>query len=250
MALNYRETLLDNQPVAGLEGEIAERFGPLVEKVKMKRVLILSPTDVINVIPIDRILASRFEGEIRFQVNLRKGHLIGDTVSLEQSDVLLVGNPLYSDSLPLAQIVAEQESGNLSRRSGLPLPNLWVTPLPGALQEVRDLQIFLTEELGGSSEIVVHTLGDATERAFLETCGGKTIIHLATHGLAAPRWGWGSDTAFQDVALAFAGAETTGKLWGLGIYPPGDENGFLDSHEIASGDFSRCELVILSACDT
>src|SRR5262249_13841627 len=89
------------------------------------------------------------------------------------------------------------------------------------------------------------------------------FLHLATHGWttmradepAAARGGGGDPAAF-DLAERVRGLAPM-TLCGLalaqanrGLDEHGDEPGLLTAEQLAGLDLSRCELVVLSACDT
>ncbi|MEO1590722.1 MAG: CHAT domain-containing tetratricopeptide repeat protein [Cyanobacteria bacterium J06632_22] len=119
------------------------------------------------------------------------------------SSALVVGNP----TMPQVQL-------------GFDSPQQQLPALPGSEREANDIARLLeTRPLIGEA---------ATEAEVLRQLPTARIIHLATHGLLDPVYGFQS-------ALAFA--------------PGADEDGLLKTREIINLDL-QADLVVLSACDT
>jgi CHAT domain-containing protein len=76
----------------------------------------------------------------------------------------------------------------------------------------------------------------ATEKAVTAAVPGKRYLHLAAHGFVDERYG----NLFGALALAPP----------PGREAPGDDDGFLELHEIYRLPLGGCELAVLSACET
>lgn len=77
---------------------------------------------------------------------------------------------------------------------------------------------------------------DATESRFTEVVGGCGLIHLAAHGLVDERYG----NLFGAIALSPSANEQLGDA----------DDGLLSYREILKLPLNRCELAVLSACQT
>lgn len=171
-----------------------------------------------------------------------------ETVSLSLTDqelglVLAVDSPRESVRRQRAQgEAAELASRDRRRGASGELPRL-----PGTGREVRSIYEKLTghayveEPASGSLYPKVLLREAATEhnlRDFFARPGAKArVLHLATHGLADVT----GNTSYSSVALTMPAAEVE------------DDNGFLDLGDLLNrwqDKLDRCELVVLSACET
>ncbi len=83
---------------------------------------------------------------------------------------------------------------------------------------------------------VLALRGDrATEKALAEGLAGRHVVHIAAHGITDDRFG----NLFGALVLTPS----------AGRAAPGDD-GFLELHEIQTLPLDRCELAVLSACNT
>ena len=111
---------------------------------------------------------------------------------------------------------------------GVPRP--FVT-LPGTTQELAMLAT-----VGQDVERTVVRGAEATEGRLRELVGGKSHLHLATHGFC----GIDEDVGALRAGVALAGAND----------PPGVDDGILTVEEASLLDLHACRLVVLSACQT
>jgi CHAT domain-containing protein len=134
-------------------------------------------------------------------------------------------------------------------------------PLPATLGELTTIQKLHRGRFGGQSQKVLQGAA-ATEQALLEEAPRSRYLHLATHGyFAAPRFQSALDRSAQDLR----GAETFVSNQSLAGYHPGllsgialaganqpseTDDGILTAVEVGTLNLSRCELVVLSACET
>lgn len=128
-------------------------------------------------------------------------------------------------------------------------------PLPGSAREMEMAGEILNES---HAEIQTLTGASPTETAVRASLGGKSIIHLATHGYyyslvsneaRALRLGGVADPMLR-AGLAFAGANATARAWSDHQVPDSGSDGMLTAAEIARLDLRHAQLVVLSACDT
>lgn len=138
------------------------------------------------------------------------------------------------------------------------------SPLPGTAKEVNALmKLFSASQ--GNGEAKLLTDEQATEGAFRSAAGGKTFIHLATHGFFAaeglqslvhvaseatdhirPVSDFTTNVASQHPGLlsgvVFAGANRS--------IDQNDDDGIFTALELSSLDLTSAELMVLSACET
>lgn len=111
-----------------------------------------------------------------------------------------------------------------------------IGPLPelkGAKQECERLEGSFKQR---GLEVLRLLESDATESRFTDVVGGCGLIHLAAHGLVDERYG----NLFGAIALSPSGNEQLGDA----------DDGLLSYREILKLPLNRCELAVLSACQT
>ncbi len=128
----------------------------------------------------------------------------------------------------------------------------------GSLQGARR-EVSLVDSLwrGQAAQSSMKLIGpEATERAFIDHCSGKSVLHLATHGFHLEECATESthtedpdessvpQTLFARSGLLLAGAGMDHKE----AHP--DNDGVLSGLEVLHLDLSGVELVVLSACNS
>ena len=114
-----------------------------------------------------------------------------------------------------------------------------------AYQEVNDIASMLSNN---NWKNILYTKTEATEKAFKNRAGKRDyIIHVSTHGFFNDKAN--QNNSMFESGLFFAGAN---KYWSNDTLKLelGQEDGILRAAEIATLDFTGCELVVLSACET
>jgi len=173
-----------------------------------------------------------------------------DQLSRERGKVsaLIIANPLFtrkrmkqkSQSHPLEESPSEREANDkkAAEISALDLIHLYggerLKPLEGTKREGQRIKKVL-ERVGCKVDLVEGK--DATLTQIVTKLSGKTFLHLATHGLT------GSANRPYDASLALAPPRE--------LTP--DDMGFLRLEDLIRswrGRLHRCELVVLSACET
>ena len=120
-----------------------------------------------------------------------------------------------------------------------------VNELPNTLVEVNNIGN-LIQTL--SYHPIVLSGEKADESSFKELSGkGKTLLHIATHGVFIESDAEEEIDPMRRWGLLFAGANDayTGKA-----IPHGQQDGIATAAEIATLDFRKTDLVVLSACKT
>ncbi len=132
------------------------------------------------------------------------------------------------------------------------------TPLPGTLDEAREVAGLWAHIESDSESALLLTGSQASEDAFKRSAPGRRVLHLATHGYfldpACPSEVDGdtsaSETARRTVnplllsGLVLAGANAHNST---GVDA---EDGVLTAQEIATLDLSAARWAVLSACET
>jgi CHAT domain-containing protein/tetratricopeptide (TPR) repeat protein len=120
-----------------------------------------------------------------------------------------------------------------------------------------------------NNNLAIHTyIGSAANEETIKAIGtGKqstpSVLHIATHGFAiAPKKAKPKDDNllntkepkynFTEDPLSRAGLVLAGanQVWTSGVVEEGKEDGILTASEIAELDLSKCQLAVLSACET
>ncbi len=106
-----------------------------------------------------------------------------------------------------------------------------------------------TPEKSASARCTLLSEGDATKSALLASAANATHLHIATHGffgLEADARSPRRETLASRAPLSLCGLA----LAGANGDEDGEYEGLITADELALADLSRCELVVLSACDT
>jgi len=195
---------------------------------------------------------------------------------------VLVGNPDFRDSTPLALVAEAEDARDSEERERLAfnltrggqndeLRGLNFKQLRGTAIEVAGLKTRF-ERQGWKTQ--VFTGSGASEPTLVAAVNSPDILHLATHGYfvdeldlgqkktrerQSMNGGLGGDDlrlrgAARDPmlrsGLALSGAQSTRSLWENGKVPPLDKDGILTAAEVASLRLQGTRLVTLSACET
>ena len=134
--------------------------------------------------------------------------------------------------------------------------------LPGTLEEVNQISSIISKN---KIACEVYTSGKGNEESFKALSGNDfDILHIATHGFymtvsqaekndfftTNPFATHNNETGLsplQRSGLLLAGGN---KAWKGEFIPEGVEDGVLTAAEISSLDLNRCDVVVLSACET
>jgi hypothetical protein len=253
----------------------ARRVGIVVDDV-----LTAVPIDVLPMVHAgkDAPIGDRWELETRLTLQ----GLLSDVESgsdPRDGIALVLGGADFSAEPTAHDASREERSASVNGRTDHPFTTLstagvlrggaWeagFTALPGTLREARGIAELAQQALGSHAT----TLLEASEASCgsIEELGPKArFLHLATHGWFAPEsvrsWSDPEQVDGQGGALARMSAEERIRgsspmlLCGLalsGANLPADtlgrNPGLVTAEEISTWDLSRCELAVLSACDT
>ncbi|MDR0327431.1 MAG: CHAT domain-containing protein [Planctomycetaceae bacterium] len=146
----------------------------------------------------------------------------------DKPQTLTVGNAIYEADQGTKQIdpPANMHNSRRAARFGI-LHNL-----PASAKESS-----LIEDSCKKFNIPVERLDwdQSTEANVRKLVAGRTIVHLACHGLAEDDYG---DALFSSLALTVGNANDT------------KDDGFIELGEMFELDLESCKLAVLSACDT
>jgi CHAT domain-containing protein len=185
----------------------------------------------------------------------------------EGVSLLAVGDPEYDldpgGRGPTARARTEAEAGRPVYRSPeatcANLRALRFTPLPGTLEEVREISSIWSRD---RREAVILRGPQATEEAVKRLAPGSRVVHLATHGfLMNDKCTAGPFTDRDDADSSAADRlRQDNPLWLSGLalasanrrhqaaFDDTREDGILTADEIAALDLSSVEWVVLSSC--
>lgn len=141
----------------------------------------------------------------------------------QRATLLTVSNPTYIEGKP-SEVADNRDGGFVGFAGQLPR-------LPFTETESKQIRRYFP-----SDRITALAASAATERNVAQAVRGKTIVHIAAHGFADPRFG----NLFGALALT---PPTTG-------LPVSDDDGFLSLHEIYRLPLQDCDVAVLSACLT
>jgi CHAT domain-containing protein len=169
------------------------------------------------------------------------------------------------DGISLEDAVREHGAGSRYLSGDAPL-----APLPGTQAEIDSIQDLHARLLKGDAQILKGS--KASKATLVAILPGRRFVHLATHGWFAPesrvsladagseRTGARGRTRVESLeqtvagfapmtlcGLALAGANVALRGEGSGL---GSFAGILTAEELCAVDLSRCELAVLSACET
>ena len=134
--------------------------------------------------------------------------------------------------------------------------------LPGTMDEVNQISSVFSK---AKINCDVFSSSNGNEESFKALSGNDIdIIHIATHGfyLTEPQaeqnnFFASNPFALQDLGTSISPLQRSGlllsganKAWQGEVIPEGVEDGILTAAEIASVDLNRCDVAVLSACET
>ncbi len=213
---------------------------PIRRRVQQYRRVIVIPDGALHQLPFESLLVSD-DGERRqyildclppiayapsamIMVTLKERSAAGGP----SRSLLSVADPAYAENHPAAD-----DSSDAPVRAAYGEFGGQLSPLPATREECRSVVAACREAELDVEELLGQA---ATEKNVRDRLRGKTIVHLAAHGMVDQE----HDNCFGAVALA---------------PPPGgvsslEDDGFLSLHEIHNLPLQDCDLAVLSACNT
>jgi CHAT domain-containing protein len=174
--------------------------------------------------------------------------------------LLLLGSPDFDAHEESPDLAAATSAPVESDRGDLPEH---FAPLEHTGPELEALAALFARTF--EREALVLRAGEASKAAFSLHAAGARFLHLATHGWFAPesvrsvldetpgaREGWDGISVEETVAgfapMTLCGLALSGANHGRDSL--GRVSGIMTAEELSSLDLSRCELAVLSACET
>jgi CHAT domain-containing protein/tetratricopeptide (TPR) repeat protein len=206
------------------------------------------------------------EGPLFPMLPSERSLLIGSDDEPSGGGLLALGGPAFGDP---AAVRTEQPDLLALGRPNTPqrgvgpdcdqFLELAFPPLPGAVRESREIAALWNRTREGNA--VVLTGDEATEAAFKQQSGGRSVLHLATHGyFLRSECALGRDAGADSASAAALFDVVRGNpllLSGLALAGSNERkgtdagnDGVLTAEEIATQDLQGVEWVVLSACDT
>ena len=182
--------------------------------------------------------------------------------TLKPDNVLLVGGITYDYEIKeevISEKAREPQPLDLIELNRSKKNNTW-NYLPGTLSEVESIDTLLLNKNVDKNMLT----GTNANETYFKRLSGKSpkVLHIATHGFffenndkkASPLKSKTSIKYKTDynplnrTGLLFSGANYA---WINGSNPPNEkENGIITAEEISTLDFSKTDIVVLSACET
>jgi len=264
-------------------GETLRRlvFDPLLAAIGERHRIVIVPDDVLHLVAFDalpldpdgaRLLGDRWKIEMRATLGeLRRD----ENFSGNEHSLLAIGGVSYQGTEVASSPTDLPGSDGTASAPNLEVAGIlrggaWAEgfdDLPATAEEAEGISSAFDAAFGAESRSVLLERGDATREGLLEHAKGARFLHVATHGWFAsesiPSWsdarpideksGLGTRMSGEErlkgmgpmllCGLALAGANLPEK--GVGRAP-----GLVTAEELSALDLSRCELAVLSACDT
>lgn len=245
-------------------------WAPLIPHLENIKTVYFSPAGIINKMAIEHL----FNGEKRFDEEYDVNRLTStreiciNQPQYKYASAVLYGGLKYDEDD--ATMIAESRN---SRGTSTTQPSVFrsfdgsITRkgweyLPGTLEEVNKISSIISKN---QINCDVYTSTKGNEESFKALSGNDFgLLHIATHGFYmseshaerndffasnpfTSRNAESEFSALQRSGLLLAGAN---KAWKGEVVPEGVEDGILTAAEIAYLDLNRCDVVVLSACET
>jgi hypothetical protein len=258
-------------------------FDPLRASLAGAERVVVVPDDVLHLVPLDALptdepAASGADGErlgdrLRIETRVTSTELLGAPGPIpDGGELVVVGGVAYGAAGPGGATLGAARPADAGRRvedSGILRGGAWArgfAELPATALEARSIAEAFAERAESAGVTLLE--GDGATRARLfEAAPRARYLHVATHGWFAPESirSWHDPEPldrFAGLALRPSGEEQVKGmspmlLCGLalaGANGPEDDlgrvPGLVSAEEIAALDLARCELAVLSACDT
>ena len=245
-------------------------WAPLASYLNKVKTIYFSPAGHLNRLAIEHLYNGKNRLEDNYNVVRLSStrELCGKKAQYKYSNAVLYGGLSYDEDD--ATMIAESRkihgerslqfevfrgNDNTGTRRG------WAY-LPGTLEEVRQISSLI---LKSQIKCDVYSSEKGNEESFKALSGNSFgILHIATHGFfltesEAEKNNYIASNPFssQRVGTEVSPLQRSGlllaggnKAWKGEPVPEGVEDGVLTAAEIASLDFNRCDIVVLSACET
>jgi len=218
---------------------------PLIPFVRNYKIIYVSPTGILNKLN----LAALFSERNQLLSDTFDFVLFSDYENIENSNkihstssnlrrAILYGGIEYGEN------VNENPNSIFVSRS---LTSFWRS-LPGTVSEIRFIDSLFKRNHFQSD---VFSGKVATEQTLYQVVntGSPFILHIATHGFSLYNKNLDIDINPSDLCgILFAGSN---KSWNMNLKPTQDKfDGIMFGTEMAGLNLSKCELAVLSACET
>lgn len=240
----------EGEPEAGaaLRTLVVDPLSTALEGVRSARVAL---DDTLHLAPLEALpLEDGARLGDRLRVRSAPGELLSrpsNARSPSEPRLVALGGVDYDAS---AESASPASSASRLRAEG---PRLEFEPLWETQDEIDGVARLFRERAqarsSDDSECVLLSEGDATKSALLREAARATHLHIATHGFYAASRDAGAE---RQLALA---RRAPLSLCGLALAGANDSEagpleGLVTADELAMLDLSRCELVVVSACES
>jgi CHAT domain-containing protein len=258
----------------------AKILDPLLPALAGAQHLVLALDDALHLVPLDALPLEEggFVGD-RWRIETRATltELVADFEPLgEGGRLVALGDVQYEAPEPLARSEAAVElphadgQASESEHASILRGGAWAqgfSALPGTGVEVRGIARCFTDHFGADAALELCDHAAATRERLFALASAARFLHIATHGWFAP-----------ESIKSWSDPEPLDKRTGLGMRLSGEEQvkgmspmllcglalaganlpdnaagrapGLVTADELSTLDLTKCELVVLSACDT
>ncbi|HZM01327.1 MAG TPA: CHAT domain-containing protein, partial [Planctomycetota bacterium] len=263
---------------AAARGQALRRlvFDPLLPALGDVRRVVVVPDDVLHLVPLDALPLDGAEGCVgerwRLEMRTTLSELLAAPRPTDATALVALGGASFNHA-PLALSADEPPAADeprLTLVAGVLRGGAWergFAPLTHSAEEARGIGALYEELFAGERAAVVVEKRKASREALDELAPDARFLHVASHGWFAPEsvTSWDDPEALDPRAGAPGRMSVADRVRGLspmvlcglalaGANLPADERGRLPglvtAEELSSWDLSRCELAVLSACDT
>jgi len=234
--VDVQEGLIDQEKSWNILGEMI--IQPIEEIIDQEDTLFISPDGEINRVPFALLKSSKNNNYLAESYNLRLlttgRELIelNKKISIKNRNPLVVANPNFDKNKFFDQKNNKQFQNSSDQVRSLDLKSKLWSPLPGTIDEGKEISNLLKTELIDGDKATVLSIQDKKK---------PKLIHIASHSYYLPTIKGNEDSMLRS-GIVLAGANNP-------EFNSSDD-GYLTSLEITKLDWDGTQLVVISGCES